>query len=131
MNVEDLRFKAKIKGQDELFEVMDVDIENKEITYEVEFKKGEYINAISYFEDIEALLPYTGFKDKNDEPIYEGDIIKSKYNKCIVYWNTLEGQWWAKTIEEDNSFTLNEFDAIGEIIGNIYENKELLKKEVE
>lgn len=76
------------------------------------------------------LMQYTGLKDKNDKEIYEGDIVeggpylsKSKTKSHIVYqfnqfkvkdefigWEG-EGLWYWDEIE---------------VIGNIYENPELL-----
>lgn len=73
------------------------------------------------------LMQYTGLKDKNNTPIYEGDIVKSPYTNddnlyIIAYWKfgfMLQGQ-------KDGNY----YDFIGdllgrlEVIGNIYDNKE-------
>lgn len=72
-------------------------------------------------------LEYTGLKDKNDKEIYEGDkdnkggVIKWS-NKCSAF----------KIIYSGNSFYLGPYLKTRniEIIGNIYENPELLEKEV-
>lgn len=65
------------------------------------------------------LLEYTGLKDKNGKEIYEGDIIKYKYlhEDCIA------------TVHFDERLAhFNAYEyAHGEVIGNIYENSELLK----
>lgn len=80
------------------------------------------------------LMQCTGLKDKNGKHIYEGDILKNtKTNECLtVAWhNTKAGYVWSKTVS--NTY-LSEFGALFrvfdkyEIIGNIYENSELLER---
>ena len=71
---------------------------------------------------------YTGLKDKNGKEIFEGDLLRvtDTYQHTYpmkVIWD--EDCW---TLKEDGTFgTLSEWNKHGEVIGNIYENKELLK----
>jgi len=79
--------------------------------------------------DPETIGEYVGLHDKNFGEIYEGDILKEDNgNIFIVEWYKTGLQMRAlKT--NDIFFTLLESCSIGilEIIGNIYENPELLK----
>ena len=77
------------------------------------------------------LMQYTGLKDKNGKEIYEGDIVKSRDNHLFII-NYEYGSFGAGWIKDDlvwYSSATKSFDKkIFEVIGNIYENSELLNK---
>ena len=80
-------------------------------------------------------MQYTGLKDKNEVEIYEGDICRcwggSEFNGYYEYNKIYEVKWQGSGFEmmiDDCGYGWNYssgFEYI-EIIGNIYENKELL-----
>ena len=81
------------------------------------FLEGNHLNI----ENAE-LLQFTGLKDKNGKEIYEGDIIKGRnlegfYKIKEVKWDV--NQWYP--------FAGHRGYEDFEIIGDIYENKELIK----
>lgn len=77
-----------------------------------------------------VLMQYTGIRDKKGKLIYDVDIVKSKTNLLSkVIWKkdgwTVKNCFIAYQDEPVRAFSENEE---WEIIGNIYENPELLNK---
>ena len=75
----------------------------------------------------EPEMQYTGLKDKNGKEIYEGDILRDdrvdEYNLYEIKWN--EYGTYADGLEDEIwEDVANDYL---EVIGNIYENPELLK----
>lgn len=132
------KFKAWLKNEKKMVEVDDIRnlLSDTLYTKEICFYNRE-LNSFNYedFENIE-LLPYIGRKDKNNTEIYESYIVKlpaylTNYTEYAIC------KWL------DNRFSVEDIIGFGfvdlkgkivrsdewedfEVIGNIYENPELL-----
>lgn len=75
------------------------------------------------------LMQFTGLKDKNEKEIFEGDIVK-RINAGYIYTVEYSLEYAAYILRDlDNDIVfLSDFNNI-EVIGNIFENSELLKHE--
>lgn len=81
-------------------------------------------HSCTCMEDIE-LMQSTGLKDKNGVEIYEGDIIRGPYDTGIIGYEMVTTEVKYDLLK---GFQLGQFDLnITEVIGNIYENPDLLE----
>lgn len=109
---------------------------------ELQVPKMKYNSGIGFvknqLDDTDCvIMQCTGLKDKNGKLIYEGDIVKFNYDTdeiiAVVSWDDNEGQvgYYLNTTDyfkdkyvTDYDFYKNDY----EVIGNIYENKDLLNE---
>lgn len=85
------------------------------------------------------LMQSTGLHDKNGKEIFEGDIITNgisivdvKSHPTLGFYtvvNDVERFFGSNTSIKDFENDVEEFSSVTEIIGNIYENPELLEVE--
>lgn len=85
--------------------------------------EGEFVvNELNSKEEF-VLMQSTGLVDKNGKEIYEGDIIKDDYRKYKIMWYAEEAKFAAFDVIDHKYFC----DGDCEVIGNIYENKEIME----
>ena len=126
-----IKFRAWDKKDFKVRQVLGMSFQHGTIS--VELNNEEYLqDGASRFE----LMQYTGLKDKNGTEIYEGDVlyveqidridpyIPHKKNVAVRY----EGRDTAFVFDEEAGFVIGLYSTPREleVIGNVYENPELL-----
>lgn len=75
------------------------------------------------------LMQYTGLKDKTGKEIYAGDLLKDEQgNIGKVFWQNSQAHFAINWQRKDGSYDTDCCFGYGEVIGNIYENPELLNR---
>jgi uncharacterized phage protein (TIGR01671 family) len=121
----EIKLKAWSKRYKKIWKVIQINFAVEQVLLE----DGEWY-------DYDNLMQYTGLKDKNGKKIYEGDIVNIKHPQDIggdfgntngqVFWDEQEGYWCHSNQSGRPPKRMWEYC---EVIGNIYENQELLNKE--
>ena len=124
------RFRAWLKKKQE----MDNEIDHISWLEDELYCIGDGITYMVSAEDL-VLMQSTGLKDKNGKEIFEGDILACKTDDEVINLNIFWDEEHALFMFESKKY--NEQEPLAElvenntypfeIIGNIYENPELLE----
>ena len=123
-----LQPKVYIKSLDKVLEVETINFDTKVV---VVYDEDEYRYRYCDFDEIE-FMENTGLKDKNGKYIYEGDIvtvngtwdciIKYKQSSCAFVLKSIDSRWSTGYFSN-----YDDIEEMLEVIGNVYENEELLE----
>ena len=125
------RYRAWIKTEKRMIEtddILGIDYENKEIvTQQIYFKNGLPDDRDIYFYDFDeiVLMQSTGLKDKNGKEIFDGDVVKC--NGLLGTIESFKAMWICSFVKYNNYQKVGFFAREIEVVGNIYENPDLLE----
>lgn len=139
--------KIKFRGWDREYEKMTYfDDEDYEYKPPLVFRLDQVFKKDSNYDDYEdfeynditdsvELMQYTGLHDKNGKEIYEGDIvfIKGDTEVLDIKGKVEYSDTFAQFIITNTGNIIDEAEPLGdyediEVIGNVFENKELLNE---
>lgn len=122
--LKEINLRVYIKKLGKIVNVEEINFSNKTIGVNV---SGEGYLLVYSFKDVE-LIQYTGLKDKNGKEIFESDIMTdSKINYVVAFY---AGAWRLKSNITSDAWWKSLYRYVNDckVIGNIYENPELLKE---
>ena len=124
-------FRGKRSDNGEWVEGGICEAENRTVIATINFFAGSQYEPPAYYaEDIDAIPStvgqYTGLTDKNGVKIFEGDIIKHKENLFEIRYSTNQARYLA--LLPNGVFNPVAMQNC-EVIGNVYDDPELLKGE--
>lgn len=121
--------KVYEKSLKRVFEVESIRFDTKVVEV---YDENYHMYRFFDFDEVEFIYG-TGIKDKNGKEIESGDILKTEFAGILpIKFHNVYGfyavkkddkYWFAEETEDEDNETLSKT----EVIGNIYENKELLK----
>lgn len=117
----EIKFRAWNPETKKMFYDFDQNI--KEVALGKSIHLFVYETGLAY----KSLMQFTGLKDKNGKEIYEGDVLNTGLGRTKVVQYFKDGFWLNASLE-GAEWTLRCCNLSSEIIGNIYENPELLNK---
>ena len=131
MNYKDIKFRAWHKDKERMYNVLELDFSGNLVLLDYYFVTTpcDVVQEIPFWEPVDEveLMMYTGQQDKHGKDIYEGDIVKSFNTADTVYWNEGCSSFYRQNKYEDESYPVEtEYTKYREIIGNEYENPELV-----
>lgn len=127
----EIKFRARVENEDGIFEIKRV----RKLTM---FSGGGLYYVYCENDDYEYqltpsdLMQYTGLRDRHGKEIYEGDVVRASIY-CDEDAQVLEVKYRGTGFvidyrdSEADYFMLSDFPGTVEVLGNIYENPELLK----
>ena len=123
------KFRAWMKSLKWMCDVTNISFDSKFVDICQLGDTERYTEMSVEFDEIE-LLQSTGLKDKNDKEIFEGDIVKMTKDVYSepTYYEVVRHYGGAYRLESKQhgcELWLRHTDC--EVVGNVYENRELLE----
>ena len=121
------RFRAWLKNDKEMIDVDEIHFDKGQLDF-----IGDGITFMRKADEIE-LMQSTGLFDKNGQEIFEGDILTDEGCELDEFWSYVyvifkDGMWYCMPPQSEGySIALIEFNEYYSVVGNVYQNPEILR----
>ncbi len=125
----EIKFRAWSRGRKEMAEVESIHFKGNAV-----YLISKYLRLVANLDETE-LMQFTGQKDMNGKEVFEEDILKLENRDFgIVQYNNLNCNYYIQLINYHFNVAIDfkkvfSYQSKVEIIGNKYENPELLEVE--
>ena len=124
-----IKFRLYNPTTKEMENIKSINFDTK--TNEAFLTKNNRINRAGKLSAFFPIMQFTGLKDSKGTEIYEGDIVEFKGVLFVVSYNENEAHYALQTMRcgklKNDSILTSFIASIGEVVGNIHQNSELLK----
>lgn len=126
------KFRAWHKELERMMSVQTIWLDEGEIS-ELELDDSFMNDSIPVYRDEVALMQSTGLFDKNGQEIWEGDVVRVTcehpidFPDCQGVVRMLEGRYMVCDDKNERGSELFSEIFLNEVIGNTYENPELVE----
>ena len=129
----EILFRGKRKDNDEwvygfLICMNYIDVWEQKVCYDGQ-EEIKYCTTKSYQVIPETVSQFTGLVDKHGKKIFEGDIIAKGFELYEVRWNPEQVRWGIYSDNYEVAGFTKFSESYFEVVGNVYDNKELLKND--
>ena len=121
----DIKFRAWDNNEEWMVDDMLLSFDGEILTDDVQPHDTPYKEIELADEGRYELMQYTGMKDVNGVEIYEGDILQSEH--YFRYQVVFKGDCWRCEPLKNSGFKNRFIGRDLKVIGNIYENPDLLE----
>jgi len=117
----EIKFRAWNGNYKQMKEVFGTDLKGKRVFLDINLMSWWMFNHCK-------LMQYTELKDKNGKEVYEGDIVQDSNGKrYVIKWGINSNGYIAQTSAVHcNVYSSYHLVPKTEVVGNIYENPELI-----
>ena len=129
-----MKFRAYIKNINKMVEVNEINwcdnLYEKGNISSIRYVGETYVHHYLEFDpNNTVLMQYTGYEDKNDVEIYEGDIVEYYDELFEIKW--MLGGFYMRDFKKGGFLEVATSERYMEVVGNIYKNPELLEDKKE
>lgn len=116
----ELKFKVWDKVKQNIYKLQAISFDTQGLTPFAISLPGRSWEPVGKFE----LLQWTGLLDANGIEVYEGDFIKITANLYQVTWNETTAGFVLLDLEDSSHQSISDV-ALGNVVGNIFQNPEI------
>jgi len=109
-----------------MYEVTWLDLKDGKVFLVEGYVVGGSAKGSLHQSEIKAIRQFTGWHDHKGQEVYEGDIVQIDKFRGVVVWDTIIDGW---RIRVHDTYNLRNNEMV--VIGNVYEQPELIKKQEE